>query len=122
MCAASAATKCWPVGEGRGEGGLEQRERAIAVPARSAEATAFQVDACAGDLARTRQQFRFHDQALARVERVPQALDARELGEDLGAALLRLLVRELLPELPLRAVEVVEVPERPEAVGHDRRL
>ncbi len=51
-----------------------------------------------------------------------EPLDARELGEHLGAACVGRFRSELCPKPLLGAVEVVEVPERSQTVCHRRTL
>ncbi len=71
--------------ERRRERGLEQRQRAGDVTARPELPSALEIDARARHRIRPGQGLRFDEQLLALVERTPQSLDTRELGENFRA-------------------------------------
>src|SRR5439155_15417599 len=104
--------------ERESERGDEERKRSRRVPARSAEASALEVDPGAGDLAGGRERLRLVDDALAPSRNCRAALDACELCQHLRTAAGRALFCELCSEARLRVVEVVEVPERTQAIEH----
>ena len=106
--------------EGRRERGLEQRERGLHVPARTSQPAALEVYPRPRDPARP-DRLRLLDQPLAFFEVSAKPLDAGELGQHFGATL-RAFQGELGSEALLGRVEVVEIPQRPQAVGHTGTL
>ena len=64
---------------------------------------------------------RLLEQPLSGLEVAAQALDAGELGQHLGTCSAVRLGREQLAEPALGRVEIVEVPERPQSIGHDSK-
>src|SRR4051795_3701106 len=102
--------------QGTGEGRLEERKRRGRIAARTQLSTALEVDPHLCNPARSRERLGFLEQALTWVEVVAQAFHARELRQNLRAALVRRFTVELLAQTALASLGVVEVPERPQAI------
>ena len=103
------------------ERGLEQRNGRRAVATRSELAAALEIHPNPRDPF-SGQRFRLLQQRLARLEVIAQSLYTRELTQDLGAPCIRVLTLELPAQSRLGSVEVVEIPERPQAVSHAATL
>jgi hypothetical protein len=105
-----------------GEGRFEERTRGVRVAARAQHPPTLEGNPRPGGGARSGELLRLVDEAAAVLEASAEPFDPRELRQDLRPRRPGLLPREKLPETLLRRVEVVEVPERAEAVCHRRPL
>ncbi len=98
---------------------LEERARGVTVAARAPDSPPLECETGLRDIA-LRERLGFVGQRSRAVERAAKPLDPCELREHLGAPVGRLLRVELRAESLFRRVEIVEVPERSEAVVHER--
>ena len=118
MCAASPANQNSPASRRAIERRLEQWERRLEVATGTEHAAALELEPDVGNGIGARERLSLVEELGAAPELAPHALDAGELRQDLGTPGIGLFLGELLAEARRGAVEVVEVPERPEAVWH----
>src|SRR5207244_7839842 len=99
-----------------GERPLEQRERSLRVAAGAVHPATLELETDVRDRVVAGERLRLVENLRAILEVPAQPFDACELRQDLGAACIGRLLIELLPKPILARVEVIEVPQWPQAV------